>query len=94
MKRLTRMEVLPVAAALPWGLMIGPFAYLPLPVRMKLQVLAPIAWPELPPAAADDPATVDRCREEVRAAMQAAMDAMAREGGWGRLRGGAGRAAR
>jgi 1-acyl-sn-glycerol-3-phosphate acyltransferase len=84
MKRLLRVEVLPVILGLPWGLSVGPVPTFPLPVRMKLRVLEPIAWPELGPEAAEDDAIVDRCREEVRAAMQAALDAMVREGGFGR----------
>jgi 1-acyl-sn-glycerol-3-phosphate acyltransferase len=83
-KALTRMEVMPVVAGLPWGLWVGPGAYLPMPVDMKLHVLPAIGWPHLGPEAADDPATVARCREEVRATMQAALDALVAEGGFGR----------
>ena len=83
LKRRTRMEVLPVIAGLPWGLWVGPIPSLPPPLRMKLRVLPPIAWPALDAAAADDDATVERCFEEVRAAMQSELDAMVREGGYG-----------
>ncbi|MBI2897258.1 MAG: 1-acyl-sn-glycerol-3-phosphate acyltransferase [Deltaproteobacteria bacterium] len=83
-KRLTRVEVLPVTLGLPWGLWVGAMGYLPLPVRMRLHVLGPIAWPDLGPEAADDDEVVWRCREQVRVAMQAAMDSLVAEGGFGR----------
>ncbi len=83
-KRLTRMEVLPVILGLPWGLYVGPFSHLPPPLRMKIRVLDPIAWPELDASAADDDAVVTRCYEQVRAVMQSALDEMVREGGFGR----------
>jgi 1-acyl-sn-glycerol-3-phosphate acyltransferase len=67
-----RLQLFPLALALPWGLAVGPWTpYLPLPFQIRLRVLAPIR-----PAADDDPAAV---REEVRARMQRALDDMARE---------------
>jgi hypothetical protein len=44
---------------------------------------APIRWPDLGPDAANDDVVVRRCQEEVRAAMQASMDEMVAEGGFG-----------
>ncbi len=82
-KRRTRMEVIPVIAGLPWGLWVGPLPHLPPPLRMKVRALPPIAWPALDATAADDDAVVERCFEEVRATMQAELDAMVREGGYG-----------
>lgn len=84
LKRLFRLEALPIALGLPFGLVVGPTFYLPLPVRMKLRVLDPIAWPELDARAADDDAQVARCRSEVVDAMQRAMDELVAEGGFGR----------
>lgn len=84
LKRLARVEVMPIVAGLPWGLWVGPWGHLPMPVRMTIRVLDPIAWPDLGPEAADDPATVARCRDEVLAAMQRGLDAIARRGGHGR----------
>ena len=66
-----RIHRFPVALALPWGLALGPFApYFPLPLPVKLRFLPPIHVPkaESPSAAA----------ERVRAAMQAAMNDLAR----------------
>lgn len=86
LKRFTRIEVMPVALALPFGLSVGPGPYLPVPVRMHLRVLPPIGWPSLPPEAADDRDVVWDCREQVRGAMQAALDELARDRELGRRR--------
>jgi 1-acyl-sn-glycerol-3-phosphate acyltransferase len=84
LKRTLRVEVLPIALGLPWGLFPAMAPYWPLPVRMKVRLLPPITWPDLPPEAADDDERVWHCREQVRTAMQQALDEMAREGNWGR----------
>lgn len=83
-----RVEAMPLALSLPWGLAPAPMPYLPLPMHLRLRVLDPITWPDLSPDAADDPAVVRRCRDEVRATMQRALDAMVREGPVGRMRAG------
>jgi 1-acyl-sn-glycerol-3-phosphate acyltransferase len=71
LERWARLERFPFALALPWGLAIGPWLpYLPLPFAIQLRVLAPIEAP-----AHADPVTV---REQVRVAMQAALDDLAR----------------
>lgn len=85
LKQLFRMEALPVAVGLPWGLLIGPVGYWPFPVRMKLRILPPIAWPELGVDAAEDDAVVTRCRDDVLGVMQAAMDELVAQGGFGRI---------
>ncbi len=84
-KRVMRVEVLPVAFSLPFGLSFGPaFLYLPAPVRMKLRVLPPIHFDGLGPEDAKDPAVLRRCQEQVRGVMQRALDEMVAEGGCGR----------
>lgn len=83
-KRLTRMEVLPVILGLPWGLWVGPIPHLPPPLKMRVRVLAPIAWPELDASSADDDAVVTRCYEQVLSTMQSALDEMVRGGDFGR----------
>ena len=83
LKRIARIEVLPLIVCLPWGVALGTGPYWPLPVRIRIRVLPPLRWPDLPPEAADDDRIVWRCREEVRAAMQDALDALMREGGHG-----------
>lgn len=84
LKRLTRVEVLPLVLCLPWGVAVGPVPYLPMPVRIRIRVLPPIVW-DLPSEAADDPAAVERCAADVVRAMQTGLDALSREGGHGRM---------
>ena len=72
MKRWARLERFPLALALPWGLAPGPWLpYLPLPFAIRLRVLAPESVGE-----DEDPVVV---RERLRARMQAALHAMARQ---------------
>jgi 1-acyl-sn-glycerol-3-phosphate acyltransferase len=71
LKRWARLERFPVALAFPWGLALGPWLpYFPLPFPIQLRALAPIAAPR-----GADPLVI---REQVRAAMQSAMDDLAR----------------
>lgn len=71
LKQWARLERFPFALAAPWGLTLGPWLpYLPLPFPIRLRVLEPISAP-----AHADPATI---REQVRGAMQAALDDLAR----------------
>ena len=71
LRRWGRVERFPLALSLPWGLSVGPWTpHLPLPFPIRLRVLPRI---DLEPD--DDPA---RARERVRAAMQDALDEMAR----------------
>lgn len=83
LKRFARIEVFPIALCLPWGISFGPNLYLPIPVRVRLRVLPPIRWPSLGPDDAEDEAVVQSCRDEVRERMQAALDELVREGGYG-----------
>ena len=71
LKRWGRLERFPLALALPWGLAPGPWLpYLPLPFSIRLRALPPISV-----APGEDPAAA---RERVRAAMQQALDELAR----------------
>jgi 1-acyl-sn-glycerol-3-phosphate acyltransferase len=79
LRRWLRTDVFPVALAVPWGLTSGFLPYVPLPARTTLAFAPALRWPELPPAAADDPAVVARCYAEVRDAMQSALDRLARD---------------
>ena len=74
LKRWLRTEACPIVLAAPWGLTSGFLPYIPLPAQVTLAFGPPIRWPDLGPDAAQDPATVARCREEVRAAMQGLLD--------------------
>lgn len=79
LKRISRIEVFPIALCLPWGITAGPAFFLPMPVRVKIRVLPPLRWPELGPDAADDDAIVRRCRSEVHGVMQSALDELSRD---------------
>ncbi len=65
--RSLRLKTFPVALSVPWGLTLGPMPYLPLPTKIAVEVLAPIA-PRRDFEAVD---------AEVRAALQASVDRMA-----------------
>jgi 1-acyl-sn-glycerol-3-phosphate acyltransferase len=77
--RWARSDVMPLVAALPWGIAPGFLPYLPLPARTTLAFLPPMRWPELGPDAADDPAALARCYHDVERAMQTRLDELARE---------------
>lgn len=83
LKRYARLEVLPVMVCLPWGIFVGPFeGHLPAPSKIRLRVLPPLHIDE-PPSAADDERVQARVGEQVRATMQAALDELVAEGGFG-----------
>lgn len=71
LQRWARLSRFPLALALPWGLAPGPWLpYLPLPFPIQLRALPPIAAPA--------GAHPEGIRERVRAAMQDALDDLAR----------------
>jgi 1-acyl-sn-glycerol-3-phosphate acyltransferase len=78
-KEWLRLETFPIVLSAPWGLTLGIFPYLPMPAQTSIAFSKAIAWPELDPAAAEDPVIVQRCYDEVRAAMQRSMDELARD---------------
>jgi 1-acyl-sn-glycerol-3-phosphate acyltransferase len=83
LKRLFRMDVLPIALTLPFGITIGAFMpYVPVPTKIRIRVLPPIDL-GLPPEAAGDQDAVDAAHDRVRDTMQAALDALVAEGGFG-----------
>ncbi len=71
LQRWARLRRFPLALALPWGLAVGPWLpYLPLPMRVQLKLLPPVAAPVGEPP--------ERIRDRVQAIMQSALDGMAR----------------
>jgi 1-acyl-sn-glycerol-3-phosphate acyltransferase len=67
-----RLKKFPLALALPWGLAVGPWSpYMPLPFPIRLRVLPPMRF-----ASTVDPSDA---REQVRSAMQNALDDLCRE---------------
>jgi len=69
-----RTEVLPFALMVPWGLAPAFVPYLPLPAQTTLAFGAPIVWPGLGAADAEDDETLSRCYGEVEGRMQAMLD--------------------
>jgi len=75
-----RLDTFPLFLGLPWGLAVGPIFHLPLPVRCRVRVLAPISLETYSPDDADDPLVLRRLYDEVTGRMQAALDELAAEG--------------
>ncbi len=70
-----RAEVFPVHLSLPWGLAVGPWPHLPVPVRFRFRVGEPVHPPrDVDPA---DPHAIAALDEAVRASLQDALDALA-----------------
>jgi len=79
-ERWLRTKVFPLSFSVPWGFTLGPTPpYLPLPSRILAEVLEPFHFDRSGAEAAADQAYVARCDQEVRTAMQAAMDRLAEE---------------
>lgn len=72
-----RTRVCPVVLQVPWGVSTPALPGLPLPAKITVRVLEPIDWSHLGPEAADDPAAVRRCYEEITGTMQATLDDLA-----------------
>ena len=72
--RFLRTDVLPITVSVPWGLTVGAPPFLPLPVRIFIDVLEPIYFERSGPEAAGDATYVEECHQRVLAAMQLALD--------------------
>lgn len=80
LERKLRLGVCPVTLSVPWGLVIGITPpYLPLPTRIFVEVMEPIAFEQSGEEAARDDAYVERCHERVHSAMEATLARLARE---------------
>jgi 1-acyl-sn-glycerol-3-phosphate acyltransferase len=69
-----RTEVLPLALMVPWGVAPAFVPYLPLPAQTTVAFGAPMVWPGLGPADADDREALDRCYADVERRMQGMLD--------------------
>jgi len=67
-------EVFPIYLGLPWGLAIGPWPNIPLPVQIHTRVCTPIVFERSGRTAARDRAYVNACYEKVRLQMQWELD--------------------
>jgi 1-acyl-sn-glycerol-3-phosphate acyltransferase len=78
--RLLRLKVMPTVLCLPWGVTLGPLVpFIPLPARIRIEVLPPVRFERHGDAAARDGDYVAACDERVRSLMQAALTRMAME---------------
>ena len=74
--RLARLKVLPISLALPWGLNVGDFlGHIPLPAKIRMEILEPIDVNERFGADADS----DEAYDYVTTRMQEALSALAAE---------------
>jgi 1-acyl-sn-glycerol-3-phosphate acyltransferase len=72
-----RTTVMPLVWQLPWGLSLPFVPGIPMPAKVSMRVGPAIDWSSYGPEAANDPATVDRCYEEITGAMQGTLDLLA-----------------
>ena len=77
--RFLRTDVLPITVSVPWGLTVGAPPFLPLPVRIFIDVLEPIYFERSGPEAAGDATYVEECHQRVLDAMQLALDQLMEE---------------
>jgi 1-acyl-sn-glycerol-3-phosphate acyltransferase len=74
-----RTTVVPLVWQLPWGLSIPFIPGIPMPAKISLQLCPPMDWSRYGPEAADDPAVVQHCYEEITGVMQQTLDRLAAE---------------
>ncbi len=75
----TRFKVFPIVASLPWGLSVGlPLPFIPLPARVRIEVLEPIRFERSGETAALDVGYVESCHARVERTMQRALSRLAR----------------
>ena len=78
--RRTRVKSWPVTLSVPWGLTpFPPPVYLPLPTRIRMEILDPIRFDRSGEDAASDDNYVSECAARVEGLMQATLDRLAGE---------------
>lgn len=76
--RFLRMKVWPLAFTVPWGFTLGPTPpYIPLPARMRIEILPPVRFDRMGPEAATDESYVSACASTIEDLIQAAVFRMA-----------------
>lgn len=80
LKERIRSDVAPITLSWPLGiaLHLTPFQHVPLPAKIRTQILEPIRL-DNDPARLDDQTYVDAVYDEVESAIQASMDEMAKQ---------------
>ncbi len=69
-----RVKVLALVAGLPWGVAVAPIPTVPMPAKVTVRVCEPLDWQRWGAEAADDPAVVRHCYEELLGRMQSNLD--------------------
>jgi 1-acyl-sn-glycerol-3-phosphate acyltransferase len=69
--------VFPIYLGLPWGLAIGPWPNIPMPVQIHTRICAPIVFERSGRAAANDQDYVETCYQRVYIQMQEELDRLA-----------------
>ena len=77
--RTIRSDVWPIWLGLPFGVGIGPFFHVPLPVKCVTEFLEPVSVDHVAPEDAGDPAALRAIYDEVTTRMQEALDRLAVE---------------
>jgi 1-acyl-sn-glycerol-3-phosphate acyltransferase len=75
--RLMRLKMFPIAIQVPWGISPALLPEIPLPTKIRTAFQAPIRLAD-DPELAEDREYVEVAYEQVRASIQAGMDALAR----------------
>ena len=74
------LQAWPISLGLPWGLWIGiPPPHLPLPTRMRMEVLEPIAFEHGDDDVDFDPAMIENCHNQVHSRMEATLKKLYKE---------------
>ena len=69
--------VCPIYLGLPWGIAVGPWPNIPLPIKLHTRVCPPIVFDRYGYEAAHDQDYVDECYHKVRTLMQHELDRLA-----------------
>ena len=77
LKRIARAEALPLSLGVPWGLAPGVLPFVPLPAKLRSELLEPLFIDDDPDRAEDDD-YVGEVYRDVERRLQAAMDRLAR----------------
>jgi hypothetical protein len=76
--RIARLKMFPIAIQVPWGISPALLPEVPLPTKIRTAFQPPVEL-DRDPALAEDDDYVERKYDEVRASIQAGMDALARK---------------
>ena len=79
MDRELRSDTWPLWVGLPWGVALGPWFHVPLPVKCVTEFLDPIPTAEYGPDSAEDPEVLQALYDQVQGVMQDRLDALADE---------------